>query len=98
VILRPENAEQLRRGGVLFWLEASVEVIAERIQGSSERPALSEGKSFLEEIAEVLQQRLPLYRAAADRAISTGALTPDAVADEIIREFRALTAEGRPRA
>jgi shikimate kinase len=98
VILRPENIENLRRGGVLFWLEASVEVIVERIRDSSERPSLTQGKTFLQEIGEVLEERLPLYRAAADRAIATDALTPDAVADEIIREFRALVAEGSPRA
>jgi shikimate kinase len=98
VILRPENTESLRRGGVLFWLEASVAVIIDRIRGSSERPSLTEGKSFLQEVAEVLEVRLPLYRAAADRAIVTDALTPDAVAEEIIREFRTLAAEGSPRA
>jgi shikimate kinase len=98
VILRPENTESLRRGGVIFWLEASVEAIVERIRHSSERPSLTEGKSFLQEVAEVLEERLPLYRAAADRAIATDALSPDAVADEIIREFRQLAAEGGPRA
>jgi len=98
VILRPENTESLRRGGVLFWLEASVEVIVERIRGSSERPSLTGGKSFLQEVAEVLEERLPLYRAAADHAIATDALTPGAVADEIIREFQALAAAGKPRA
>jgi shikimate kinase len=87
VILRPENVENLRRNGVLFWLEASVEVIVERIQASSERPALTAGKTFLEEVGEVLAERLPLYRAAADHAIDTDLLTPDAVADEIAREF-----------
>jgi shikimate kinase len=98
VILRPENTESLRRGGALFWLEASVEVIVERIRSSSERPSLTEGKSFLQEVAAVLEERLPLYRAAADRAIATDALTPAAVADEIIREFRPLAAEGSARA
>ena len=98
VILRPENTENLSRGGALFWLEASVEVIVERIQGSTERPSLTEGKSFLQEVAEVLEERLPLYRAAADRAIATDVLSPAAVADEIIREFRPLAAEGSARA
>jgi shikimate kinase len=98
VILRPENTERLRRGGVLFWLEASVETIVERIRCGTQRPSLTEGRSFLEEVAEVLEERLPLYRAAADRAIATDARTPAAVADEIIREFRALAAEGRPGA
>lgn len=97
VILRPENTERLRRDGAVFWLEASVEVIVERIRGSGERPALTEGKSFLQEVGEVLEQRLPLYRAAADHAIATDALAPRAVADEILRKFLALAAAGKPR-
>ncbi len=93
VVLRPRNTENLRRGGVLFWLEASVEVIVERIQESEERPSLTEGRSFLEEVEEVLSERLPLYRAAADREIDTDPLTAAGVADQIIREFRTLAAE-----
>jgi len=98
VVLRPRNTENLRRGGVLFWLEASVEVIVERIQESTERPSLTEGRSFLEEVEEVLSERLPLYRAAADRQIDTDPLTAAGVADEIIREFRTLAAERGERA
>ena len=93
VILRPENIENLRRNGALFWLKASVEKIVERIQGSTERPSLTEGKSFLEEVEEVLSERLPLYRAAADRQVDTDPLTAAEVAEEIAREFRAFTAE-----
>jgi shikimate kinase len=93
VVLRRENTENLRRSGVLFWLKASVEVIVARIEGSTERPALTAGKSFLEEVEEVLSERLPLYRAAADREIDTDPLTVTGVADEIIREFRTLAAE-----
>lgn len=97
VILRPENVENLRRNGALFWLKASVDVIVDRIQESGERPALSEGKSFLEEIEEVLSERVPLYRAAADREIDTDALTVSEVAEEIGREFLALAAAGLDR-
>jgi shikimate kinase len=93
VVLRPENTANLRRGGALFWLKASVDVIVARIRESTERPALTEGRSFLEEVEAVLSERLPLYRAAADREIDTDPLTVTGVADEIIREFRALAAE-----
>ena len=93
VVLRPENIENLRRGGALFWLKASVDVIVERIQESRERPSLTEGRSFLEEVEEVLSERLPLYRAAADREIDTDRLTAARVADEIIREFQVLRTE-----
>ena len=93
VILRPQNVENLRRAGALFWLKASVEVIVERIQESTERPSLTEGRSFLEEVEEVLSERLPLYRAAADREIDTDRLTAAAVAEEIVREFQTLRTE-----
>jgi shikimate kinase len=93
VILRPENTEHLHRNGAIFWLKASVGVIVDRIQRSTDRPALTEGKSFLEEVEEILSERLPLYRAAADREIDTDHLTPTAIADEIAREFRALDAD-----
>ena len=98
VILRPENTDKLRHSGLLFWLEASVEVIADRICEGTERPALTEGKSFVEEIAEVLSERLPLYRAAADHEIDTDALTPSEVADQIIRKFHSMAAESSTRA
>ena len=98
VVLRPQNTQNLRQGGVLFWLEASVDVIVERIQESTVRPSLTEGRSFLEEVEEVLSERLPLYRAAADRAIDTDSLTVAGVADEIIREFQTLRAERGRRA
>lgn len=88
VILRPENTKNLRASGTVFWLEASVETIVDRIQESSERPALTHGKSFLEEVEEVLSERLPLYRAAADHEVDTDPLTPTAVAEAIIRELR----------
>ena len=97
VVLRPRNTENLRRNGALFWLKASVEVIVERIRESAERPALTEGGSFLEEVGQVLAERLPLYRAAADREVDTDRLTAEGVAEEIAREFRALSAAREPR-
>lgn len=97
VILRPKNTENLRRGGVLFWLKASVGVIVERIHESTERPSLTEDRSFLEEVEEVLSERLPLYRAAADREIDTDRLTVSGVADEIVREFQTVISERRHR-
>jgi shikimate kinase len=98
VILRPENTEHLRRGGTLFWLKASVGVIVERIRASRDRPSLTEGQSFLEEVAQVLEERLPLYRAAADCEIDTDALSATEVAKVILREFRTRIAEPGRRA
>lgn len=88
VILRPENVAHLRRGGRLFWLRASVPVIVARIAGGSERPALTAGKSFTEEVEDVLRERTPLYAAAADHHIDTDTRTVEEVAAEIGRRYR----------
>ncbi len=84
VIERPENVEVLQRNALIFWLKASVATIVSRIQGDTERPALTSGKSFTEEVAEVLERRTPLYRSAARYEIDTDPLTPEQVADRII--------------
>ncbi len=88
VILRPQNVEHLRREGKLFWLRASVPVIVARIEGGSERPALTAGKSFTEEVEDVLRERTPLYAAAAHHAVDTDARTAAEVAAEIARRYR----------
>jgi shikimate kinase len=85
VIERPDNIPALEKNGRIFWLKATVDTIVRRIRGDDQRPSLTEGKSFTEEVAEVLERRTSQYQAAARYAIDTDALTPEAVADEIIR-------------
>ncbi len=82
-ILRPQNVQALRENGLVFWLKASPETIAARIKDSAARPALTPGKTFLEEIDEVLRERTPLYHAAADFEIDTDGKTLEKIADDI---------------
>jgi shikimate kinase len=70
-ILRQQNVDVLKRNGTLFWLTASVETIASRIGGDTQRPSLTGKKSFIEEIQEVLKERTPKYQAAADHILPT---------------------------
>ena len=84
VIERPENIPALRTNGVIFWLQASVDVVVSRIARGTERPALTEGKTFTEEVEEVLERRTPLYSEAAQHIINTDDMTPDQVADSIL--------------
>ena len=83
-ILRPQNTEALKQNGTLFWLKASTPVIAERIGTDDQRPSLTGDKSFVDEIAEVLTQRTPIYAAAADHEIDTDTLTPEQVAERVL--------------
>lgn len=84
VIERPENIEALKTNSCIFWLKASVEAIVSRIQGDTERPALTAGKTFTEEVTEVLERRIPKYKSSAQYEIDTDDLTPDQVADRVI--------------
>ena len=84
VIERPDNIDVLQKNAAVFWLKASVGTIVARIEGDNQRPALTSGKTFTEEVTEVLARRAPLYRRAAHHEIETDALTPEQVADRIV--------------
>ena len=84
VIERSENVYILRRNARVVWLKASVPTIVGRIQGDTERPALTAGKSFTEEVTEVLERRSPKYREAAHFEIQTDELNPEQVVDRIL--------------
>ncbi len=84
VIERPENIETLQTNARVFWLKASVNAIVSRIQADTQRPALTTGKTFTEEVAGVLEQRIPKYKSAAQYEIDTDVLTPEQVAERII--------------
>jgi shikimate kinase len=83
VILRPQNVASLKKNGRLFWLQCSPKVIMERLKDVTDRPSLTGEKSFLEEVEEILKERTPKYRAAADHVIDTTELGLAEVADRI---------------
>jgi shikimate kinase len=84
VIERGENIEALKKNSMIFWLKAGVDTIVSRIQHDNQRPALTTGKSFTEEVAEVLERRTPKYISAAQHEIGTDDLSPEEIADRII--------------
>ena len=84
VVQRPENVALLKTNGTFFWLTAEADTIKERIQNDGGRPSITGKKSFIEEVEEVLEARLPLYEAAADYVIRTDNRTLGEIADEIV--------------
>ena len=84
IIERPDNIAALRANGCVIWLTASVPTILSRIGGDTQRPSLTGGKSFTQEVAEVLTRRTPLYQAAAHHVIDTDTLTPKVITERII--------------
>jgi len=84
VIERQENIDALQKNACVIWLKARIETIVPRIVGGTERPALTDGKSFTEEVSEVLERRIPIYQSAAQHEVDTDELTPDQIADQIV--------------
>ena len=84
VIERPENMMALKKSATVFWLKASVDIIVSRISDDTQRPPLTDGKTFTEEVAEVLESRLPKYKNAAHHVIDTDHISPDQVADRVV--------------
>ena len=76
--------EALKPNGLVFWLTATVSTITRRIADDTQRPALTAGKTFVEEIQEVLTERTPKYQAVADHIIATDDLSPEEIASHIL--------------
>ena len=91
IILREQNIKALKANGRLFWLTAEVETIRRRIGDDTHRPSLTGGKSFTDEIEEVLRERGPIYQAAADDVIATDGRRPVEVAEAVFTRFKEVS-------
>jgi len=80
------NLAVMREAGSIVNLTASVEAIAARLKGDSERPLL-EGDASVERIRNMLEAREQFY-ADADLRIDTTAKTVGAVAVEILESLK----------
>lgn len=86
-VLRPSNREAIGRFGFVAWLSATPETIVGRLRDDpGNRPSLTE-KGLCDEVAELLQQRMPLYRSLADETIETEGKTAEEVADDVVNSF-----------
>lgn len=88
IVLREKNVHALRKNGVIIFLSAPPEVLAERIKDDTGRPPLKKGKTHWEEVKEVLEERMPYYRRAMDFEVTTNGKSPEEVVEEIMRLLR----------
>ncbi len=95
VVTRPENIKALRKSGVVFLLKSDITDILRRISWSSHRPSLTGDKSFTNEVEQVLKERDPLYREAADYIIDTSRESPRKAGTKIANIYQELTDSGK---
>ena len=82
IVLDTRNAGILKRRCVSVWLKASPETVYGRIKSEGTRPILNDGMS-VENIAAILERRLPYYEAAASFAVETDSRSLEEIAREI---------------
>lgn len=87
-ILNADTRQDMRAAGPVFWLNASVEALEQRINQDAStvtrRPALTASSSQREEIQNLLEQREPLYRDAATYVVDTDSKTISQIVDEML--------------
>ncbi|MGI6574535.1 MAG: 3-dehydroquinate synthase [bacterium] len=81
-VLSADNRECMRARGIIVCLEATAQIILERIGKENHRPLLRNGDPW-KRICQLKEQRETYYQ-KADYTIDTASLTPKAVAQKII--------------
>jgi shikimate kinase len=94
VVLRRANVSQLKRLGLVVWLDANEEVLLDRATRRRDRPLLerADPKSA---VAKLISERAPLYAAVADLRIDTSSLTHEQVSELILAEVEKLTCQSK---
>ncbi len=82
-VLRRENISLMRRTGKTVFLDASLDVLWERVKVKRDRPLLK-GANPRENLARLFDERKIFYEGASDFRVKTDAETPDRVARAIL--------------
>jgi shikimate kinase len=86
VILDKENVDLLKKLGIVIWINAPLQDIIERLvedkKAEATRPQFTAG-SLVQETIDILQERIPLYKKAADMMIETASLSAPQSAEKI---------------
>jgi len=85
-VMDPENVADMKRTGVVVWLDASVETSEKRMRNDARtatlRPSIT-GRGAVEEIAALIEGRRALYQGAMNYRVETDEMGPDQVAEAI---------------
>ncbi len=66
VILDPENIENLKKTGIIVFLNVEPKLCAHRIKNSKKRPPLTGSSDIYKEMFQIHKERQPLYEKTAD--------------------------------
>jgi shikimate kinase len=80
-VLDPDNRHVLRRNGVIVWLRARVETLAQRVGDGAGRPLLGDDPEAA--LCRLYAQRRPLYQELAHVVVDVDRLDPVTIADRV---------------
>jgi shikimate kinase len=87
-VLGEGNRRAIGEAGMVVHLAGEPETLAARLaRDPAGRPSLT-GMGLIEEVGEILRQRLPIYREVADVVVATDELDAEGVAEEVVRLWR----------
>lgn len=80
--------QQLRRYGLVVWLDAEIATIRQRLlddpYSGQQRPSLT-GHAVQDEIGMLLERRIPFYQAGSDLRLATDNNTPEQLVSQILQ-------------
>lgn len=88
IVLAEANRHFMRDHGQVIWLNASPDVLAERLAVQPEaeqRPTLT-GRPIAEEMHDILRERAPLYRQAAHHEVNA-MQQPERIVEQILQSL-----------
>jgi len=85
-VLREENRSALKAHGVVIYLRASVDVLAERTRYSRKRPLLL-NQNHRDVLSKLIVEREPLYEQVADYVYSTQVGSMQDVCKKIVNDL-----------
>lgn len=85
VILRERNIKNLKKNGIVFWLQVDVDTLLKRIGDDPNRPSLTENKDRRTDMEITLKERRHLYKKAANFTVDTENKSVYQVVEEIIK-------------
>lgn len=89
VPMRADNVRLMKEQGVIVLLTAKPETVLARVGTGTDRPLL-QNRMHVEGISELMEERLPVYEAAADVTIETDNRTVAELAGEIAELTRGM--------
>lgn len=82
-VLKDENVQHMKDGGVIVLLTATPETVYERVKDGNDRPILN-GNMNVEYIEQLMNKRKARYLEVADLIIETDGKSPQSISREII--------------